>query len=335
MSEAPNYSAARLSVEGIEVVRLADARDRTEVSIVPSIGNIAFELKVNGTNLLWKPWQSLAEFRAKPVFSGIPFLAPWANRLDGDAFRANGERYLLNPELNNIHRDGNGLPIHGLLRYTDLWKIIALEATEAGASVTSRLEFWRYPDFMAQFPFAHEIEMTHRLRDGGLEIHLAIANQAAVPMPVSVGFHPDFTLPDVPRDEWSVHIPVRERVVLDDKLLPTGAFELAGLADRIDLKDRSFDTVFAGVDSADTFEVGGEVHGEAAGRSRKIALRFGPKYPVAVVYAPPGQQFICFEPMSGVTNAFNLAHRGLYPQLQTIPPGGRWEESFRIFPQGW
>ena len=90
MSEAPNYSAARVFIDGIEVVRLADARNRTEVSIVPSIGNIAFELKVNGTNLLWTPWQSLAEFRAKPVFSGVPFLAPWANRVDGDAFWANG-----------------------------------------------------------------------------------------------------------------------------------------------------------------------------------------------------------------------------------------------------
>jgi aldose 1-epimerase len=179
---------------------------------------------------------------------------------------------------------------------------------------------------MAQFPFAHDIEMTHRLQDDGLAIHLAIVNHAAVPMPVSVGFHPYFTLPDIPRDEWSVHIPVRERVVLDDKLIPTGAFQLAGLADRIDLKGRGFDTVFAGVDDADTFEV--------RGRSRKVALRFGPKFPVAVVYAPPGQQFICFEPMSGVTNAFNLAKRGLYPQLQTVPPGGEWEESFSILPSG-
>jgi aldose 1-epimerase len=330
MNGASSYSAARVSVDGIEVVRLADARNRTEVSIVPSIGNIAFELKVNGINILWTPWQSLAEFRAKPVFSGIPFLAPWANRLDGDAFWANGEKYLLNPDLNNLHRDGNGLPIHGLLRYTDLWKVIALEATDAGATVTSRLEFWRYPDLIAQFPFAHEIEMAHRLQDGSLEIHIAIANHAAVPMPVSVGFHPYFTLPDIARDEWSVHIPVRDRVVLDDKLIPTGAFELAGLADQIDLKDRGFDTVFAGVDDADTFEVRGEVHG----RSQIIALRFGPKFPVAVVYAPPGQHFICFEPMSGVTNAFNLAHRGMYPQLQTISPGGRWEESFWIFPSG-
>jgi aldose 1-epimerase len=55
---------------------------------------------------------------------------------------------------------------------------------------------------------------------------------------------------------------------------------------------------------------------------------------VAVVYAPPGRNFICFEPMSGITNAFNLQQAGLYHDLQSIPPGGRWEESFWIRPSG-
>jgi aldose 1-epimerase len=326
MSEAPNYSAARVFVDGIEVVHLTDARHKTQVSIVPSVGNNAFEMEVNGTNLFWTPHQSVAEFKAKPVFSGVPFLAPWANRLDGDAFWANGQKYLLNPDLNNLHRDGNGLPIHGLLRFTDLWKVAAVEATESGACVTSRLEFWRHPELMAQFPFAHEIEMTHRLQDGGLEVHVGIANHAVAAMPLSVAFHPYLTLTDAPRDEWSVHIPVRERVVVDERLIPTGAREPADLSGLTPLKNRSFDTVFSGVDASDVFEV--------RGRKQRIALRFGPKYPVAVVYAPPGQQFICFEPMSGVTNAFNLAQRGLYPQLQTVPPGGEWEESFSILPSG-
>ena len=326
MSEAPNYSAARVSLDGVEVVRLTDARHDIQVSIVPTIGNNAFEMRVNGTNIFWTPYQSLAEFKARPVHLGNPFLAPWANRLDGDGFWANGRRYLLNAELNNVHRDANGLPIHGLLQYSDRWEVAALEATEFGALLTSRLEFWRHPDYMAQFPFAHVIEITYRLEEGALDIHLVVTNRAAAAMPLSVAFHPYFTLTDAPRDEWSVHIPAREVVVVDDRLIPTGAREPAGLSELTPLKNRSFDTVFCGVDASDHFEV--------RGRKQRIALRFGPRYPVAVVYAPEGRDFICFEPMSGITNAFNLAERGLYPQLQTIPPGGRWEESFRILPSG-
>jgi aldose 1-epimerase len=38
--------------------------------------------------------------------------------------------------------------------------------------------------------------------------------------------------------------------------------------------------------------------------------------------------------MSGVTDAFNLQQSGLYHELQSIPPGQTWEESFWIRPSG-
>jgi aldose 1-epimerase len=37
---------------------------------------------------------------------------------------------------------------------------------------------------------------------------------------------------------------------------------------------------------------------------------------------------------SAITNAFNLAHAGLYQGLQSIPPGQHWVESFWIRPSG-
>jgi aldose 1-epimerase len=72
------------------------------------------------------------------------------------------------------------------------------------------------------------------------------------------------------------------------------------------------------------------------GKQEKVSVLFGPKYTVAVVYAPkgPNREFICFEPMSGPTNAFNLAHAGKYNELQTIAPGGKWRESFWIVGSG-
>jgi aldose 1-epimerase len=45
---------------------------------------------------------------------------------------------------------------------------------------------------------------------------------------------------------------------------------------------------------------------------------------VAVVYAPSGKDFICFEPMSAPTNAFNLGMQ------QSVAPGEVWRESFWI-----
>ena len=45
--------------------------------------------------------------------------------------------------------------------------------------MTSRLEFFREPSWMKQWPFAHTIEMTYRLRNGVLEVATSISNQSS------------------------------------------------------------------------------------------------------------------------------------------------------------
>lgn len=325
MSLGANYSVKRGLVDGVEVVELSDAATRTEVTIVPSLGNLAYEMKVNGKNVFWtgKP---LGELKAKPSQCGNPFLAPWANRLDQEAFHANGKKYLLNTGLGNVGRDGNGNPIHGLLTFSPLWKVVQEEANGDAARVTSRLEFWRYPDLMAQFPFAHTIEMTYRLAAGRLQVETVLQNHATEPMPVAIGFHPYFRLHDSPRDKWKVHLAAKEHLLLSRLLIPTGERKPAAFPDPVSLAGTQLDDVFTGLEPNAEFWVQGE--------REKISVIYGPKYTVAVVYAPAGRDFICFEPMSAVTNAFNLAHAGIYKELQTVPPGGAWRESFWIAPSG-
>jgi len=326
MTEAANYSAQKTSVDSIDVLRLTDAAHRTEVSIAPSIGNIAYEMKVNGQTILAPPPAPLAEWKAKPAQAGIPLLAPWANRLDADAYWANGKKYLLNPDAVNLRRDANGLPIHGLLLFASDWRVVALTADQNSAQATSRLEFWKHPEWMAEFPFAQALEMTYRLSDGVLEVRLAIENLSNQSMPLSVGFHCWYQIPNSGRDGWKVHLPVREHYTLSDKMIPTGATTSVQLEDPTPLAGRQLDDVFGGVKSGEEFWVEGD--------GRRISVRFGDKYPVAVVYAPQARNIVCFEPMTGITNAFNLSHAGLYQGLQSIPAGGKWEESFWIRPGG-
>ena len=330
MSIAADYSAQKAVVDGIEVVRLAHAAHNTEVAIAPSLGNLAYEFKVNGKNVLWLPYQTLAELKAKPQFGGIPFLAPWANRLSEDAFFANGHKYRLNRDLGNIRGDQNRNPIHGLLTFSPDWKVTAVGADANSASMTSRLEFWKHPEMMAQFPFAHSIEMTYRLHEGVLEVRTMIENLSADPMPVGIGYHPYFQLHDASRDQWKVHLAARDHLVLSKMLIPTGERKPVEFPDPLPLSGVALDDVFGGLvrDASDraTFSI--------EGNHEKISVIYGPKYTVAVVYAPPGRQFICFEPMSAITDGFNLAHAGVYKELQNIPPGGTWRESFWIAPSG-
>jgi aldose 1-epimerase len=303
------------------MVRLRDDVYGVEVAVMPSFGNAAVEMKVHGKDILHFPPNQGPDHRA---MGGIPILAPWANRLGDSAFWANGRQYGLRMNLGNIKIDGNGLPIHGLL-WKQAWDVTAIAADENSAQVTSRFDFSKRPDLMAQWPFAHDYEMTHRLADGVLETRVTVTNHSAEPMPLSLGFHPYIKIPDIPRDQWHAVIPARQHVVADQRLLPTGEFIPMGLPSPFPLVGFTLDDGFSDLERNDgtaIFSI------EADGK--RVEVLFGPKYEVAVVWLPESRDFICFEPMTGVTNAINLRHDGSYPSLQFIPPGQQWTESFWI-----
>jgi aldose 1-epimerase len=318
------YAASHVLDHGIPVIRLTDGAHGIEVSIVPSVGNRAYEMLVGGQNILHYPFDNPSALKTDRHLSGIPFLAPWANRMP-EGFHVNGKRYVFNTGLDSVRLDQNGTPIHGLLTSSPFWEVIDAGADAESAYVTSRLEFWKHPDLMANWPFAHEYEMTHRLASGALEVSVTVTNRSTDPMPIAVGFHPYFQLPGVPIEEAVAHIPVRRHVETDDRLVATGETTPVDFTGGVSLKDHRFDDGFTDLVSG-LFSV--------EGRGKKIEVAFGPRYTVAVVYAPPGQNYICFEPMSIITNGVNLAYEGKYAGLQTVPAGGQWLESFRIRPDG-
>ena len=280
MLNASNYTAEKTVVDSIEVVRLKDAARNVEVAIVPSIGNNAYELKVKGRNVLWTTSGSPADLTKTPrSMMGNPLLAPWANRLDQDAFYANGKKFLLNPELNNFRYDPNHLPIHGLVVYAP-WQVVRMAADSNSASITSRLEFWRHPEWMAQFPFAHTIEMTYCLKDGVLEVETAVENLSAETMPLSLGYHTYYQLPGSKRDEWQARIPARSRVESSPKLVPTGNLKQVELPDRLPLKGANLDAAFTDLIRDDR----GRAEFRLEGKGESLSVTFGPKYPVGIVW---------------------------------------------------
>ena len=314
-----------------DVVSLEDTKNQTVVSIMPSHGNNAFQMTVKGKNVLQFPFASAAQFKSRGSYSGIPFLGPWANRLDEMAFYANGKKYQLNSGLGNVR---GPVPMHGFLM-TAPWEVVEVKADQESAWVTSRIEVYKQPDWMEQFPFAHTVEMTHRLKNGILEVALKLNNLSAAPMPVAIGFHPYFQVNDAPRDEWTFSVGAKTHWI-GKQNLPTGEKEpIANVITNAaggSLKGVKLDDVFGDL----IRDASGKSTMWVQGKSERVEVTFGPKYRAAVVYFPagPGQNFICFEPMAGITDSMNLAQKGLYDELQYIAPGQSWEESFWIKPSG-
>ncbi len=370
-AHAQQYSARRNG----DIVTLEDTKNQTTVSVITSIGNMAYEMKVKGQNVLRFPFASVDDFRARPGLHGIPFLAPWANRLDEQAFYANGKRYAFDMELGNVT---GAIPIHGFMSRADSWQVVEVKADGKAAWVKSLLDVSKQPMWMKQWPFAHTIEMTYKLQDGVLETHTKVTNNAAEPMPVSLGYHPYFQLTDSPREEWVVTVPAKTRWLLNYQKVPTGETEPAEKifpGGKGTLKDYNLDDVFSDLNR----DAQGRATVTVKGRKQQLDVMLGPNYKSLVMYspnplntglgsqiAPPNPNapppaaaapapargggrggggnnapnslatpnFICFEPMAGITNALNLGHKGVYKELQYIKPGGTWEESFWVKPSG-
>ena len=117
--------------------------------------------------------------------------------------------------------------------------------------------------------------------------------------------------------EWAVEIPARERLELDDRMLPTGRRERVQV-EAGPLGSRTFDNAYLAPEEGAPFVL--------AGGGRRIELRFGAGYPFAQVYAPSDDDVVAYEPMTAPTNA--LVAGG--PDLPILEPGGRYEATFSI-----
>jgi aldose 1-epimerase len=375
-----------------DVVELADSQAQMNVSVVWSMSN-AWRVQVKGKDLV-RASATLAEFESRPGLNGVPFLAPFANRLDETAFYANGKKYNFDLEQGNVR---GPIPQTGYVNGSKAWQLVEAKADGRSAWVTCRLDFYKIPAFMKQFPFAHTVTMTYRVADGTLEVHTKLENLSAEPMPVAVGFHPIFELPDGNRDDWTVSLDAKTHWIEIPQRLPTGETQpienfFGGDRTNIQLKKYALvDDVFTDLVRDGTGRAtmkltyggkeldvmlgpkfktvlawstprpagnagGGFAGGRGAGGGRGAPGAGAPPAPSGpfpvdpaqgVRVAPPavplpdGSQpptakgFIAFEPMAAITNALNLAQKGVYKELQSIPPGGSWEESFWITTKGY
>ena len=328
-----------------DIIELQDTRAQVVVNILTTASN-AYRMTVKGEDVIRRTWATIDDIRPRMGLNGIPLLWPYANRLDEQAFYANGQKYSFDPGLGNTGR--GAVPMHGFLTAATAWKVIEAKADARSAWVTSKLEFFRIPSYMKQFPFAHTLTMTYRLQDGALEVHTRIDSLAAEPMPVAIGFHPYFQLTDSNREEWTLSVAAKTHWKLDDRTIPTGETQpiTAILPDpkNVAVKDVTLDDIFTDLERYDN----GLATMSLKGKTQQVDVVLGPKFKTILVLsrvaggrgapnpnAPPARGTVAFEPMAGVSNSMNLAQKGLYKELQTIAPGGFWEESFWVRPKGY
>lgn len=307
---------------GIEMTRVAGAsawalRDEgagLRTTWVPRAGMLGASLVHRGEEMLWQG-AGVPGYAREGKFMGIPFLHPWANRLDGFSYRAGGHEVVLDP-ASPLLKLNNGLPIHGVLTASRRWVVREVAADGGRAKLSASFAFDR-PELLAVFPFRHRVDLEVELSGGALSVRTTLTATGSDAVPVAFGFHPYLQIPGIPRAEWEVRFPVRRRLVLDSRLIPTGATKqvrpLTGA-----IGNRTWDDAFDRVEKQSSFTVhGGE---------RAIEVQYTDGYPCAQIFAPPEQEYICIEPMTAPGNAL----AGPDERLEWVPPGEQRSASFRI-----
>lgn len=305
------YRAELTELAGLPACALHDDTANLHATWLTGAGMLGASLIHHGEELLWQGAGAGAYARER-TFMGIPFLHPWANRLSTFGYTAGGHEVTLDRNDPLLKLDANGLPIHGILSASPDWVVQRHRAGDEGATLAAALDF-DHPEF----PFPHRVEIEVRLAGGELELRTTVSATGADAVPIAFGFHPYLQIPGLPRAQWEVAFPVRRRLVLDRHLIPTG------LTEQVDplvgpIGERTWDDGFDRIDAPGRFEL--------RGRGRTIAVEYGEGFPVAQIFAPPRQEYVCIEPMTAPANALN----GADSALRWVAPGERFSATFRI-----
>ena len=299
------------TVDGEPAVTLAAGE--LEASFLPGLGLLGTSLRHRGEELLALPG-GVEGYRDRHV-TGLPLLAPWANRLPGWRYRAAGVEVDL--EGLDLATDPAGLPIHGTLTARPGWRLERLAAEPDRAVLAAGFDYGAWPELLAAFPFPHRLTVTAALQGASLAVTTTLAATGQRPVPVAFGWHPYLRLPGAPRAAWRLLLPRRTHLELDDRGLPTGkSADEPAEADPVG--ERTYDDLYALED-----DPGGRRLGlEAAGR--RLVVGYGDGYDHAQVFAPPGVEFVCLEPMTGPTAALAAGSTPL------VAPGDTFAARFTV-----
>src|SRR5438874_1246994 len=239
----------------------------TEAAFLPHLGMLGISLQHDGDEVLALPG-GLEAYRGGHV-TGLPLLAPWANRLSGRHYEIAGVAVDLDGV--RLYDDGKGLPIHGTMTAQPGWEVVERDSS----SLQARFDYGAHPELLDAFPFPHQLVLDVGLTDRRLLVSTTIRATSDRSVPVSFGWHPYFRLP-APRSSTRLRLPACEHLVLDEHGLPTGQREVQPEESR-PLGDRSLDDLYA---------LGDDRRLALEGNGRTVSIELEEGYPFAQVYSP-------------------------------------------------
>jgi aldose 1-epimerase len=263
------------------------------LNVVPAMGGRIASLVAAGREWLVQSPPAGAPNALRHLFWGSFLMVPWVGRLRDASFGFDGRDHAFTPNLGShaIHGLGADAP----------WTVTSASEDAASLEIDLAEVAW---------PFAGRVRQSYRLGAGWLEMTAII--EADERMPVSLGWHPWFTLRDAPGA--TLLVDASGVLVTDADLIPTGA--IGTLGDDLDLggapivATRRIDATYVGIRAPIVLE----------NTDWRIEIGWSEAISSAVVYTPP--EAVCIEPQTAWPNAHGLPEgRTGESGLRTLAPG--------------
>lgn len=280
-------------------------------SVVPEVGATLLSLTFKGNNVL--DGYDTPEALGIGKWGKSAILFPFPNRLRDGCYTWHEKEYQF--PLNNAATNN---AIHGFLR-SEPWVPVRIELTEESAELTCRYD---YKGERAYYPFPFVLEVTFAITQrNDFNVTFWLRNQHTAAIPMGLGWHPYFRLTEK-ADDHSLQLPSSERVLIDERMLPTG--------------ERTETDVFLQAQPLESAILDQCFHvSPLSPMLYRLQLRHGQQgislaasraqFPYFQVFTPPARQSVALEPMTCNVNAFQNGDG-----LVSLEAGADWMGAFRV-----
>ena len=261
--------------------------------LIPEIGASLVDLQLIYENkliqLIHLPGsKSLAENDLYPS----ALLAPWVNRVRNGNYSFEGRNYQL-----PINESLLGNAIHGFLARKP-FEISEKKCNNDYAEVTFQLNY--HGDFKG-YPFPFIFRLTYRLaKNGVFSVQFYCQNTGENKMPFACGWHPYFTIANCDLKHLEINFSPTLKYISDAQMIPMEE-ETVSINMPVRFSETTLDNVFKLDNKIQHLT-------ELTDSQSKIRLFLRQNsidFPFLVVFAPPSENCVAIEPMTGNTDAFN------------------------------
>jgi len=274
----------------------------TSLTVAPSLGGSItryWSEDRRGSIIEWlRPAtrQALADGELRGM-SSFP-LIPFSNRIRDGRFTFQGRDIVLPlnflPERHTIHGQGWKLP----------WTVT--DQTANALTVA-------YDETAGPWPWPYHAQQHFRLTGDVLEQTISVRNTGDRDMPLGLGVHPYF----IRTPHATITATVGRMWTTDAETMPR---ELVAPPSQ----KQPWDGIHANSVAIDNTYIGwrGEATVTWPEWGASLVIGAGPPLDKLVIFTPPGEDFLCVEPVSNITDAFNFAHAGRTDTgIITLAPG--------------